>query len=130
MAKKKTDVKLKFNKGFEYSPAPENKDHIQLKKRYELFIDGKFTAPESGKYLDTISPSTEEILAEVAEANANDVNKAVTSARNAYEKVWSTVPAKERGKYIYRIARIMQERARELSLIESMDGGKPIRESR
>jgi aldehyde dehydrogenase (NAD+) len=130
MAKKKTEVKLNFNKGFEYAPAPESSDHIQLKKRYDLFINGKFVAPESGKYFDTISPSTEEKLAEVAEANASDVNKAVSAARTAYEKTWSKMPAKERGKYIYRIARIIQERARELSVIESIDGGKPIRESR
>jgi aldehyde dehydrogenase (NAD+) len=130
MTKKKKDVKLNFNKGFEYAAAPESKDHIQLKKQYNLFINGKFVAPESGKYFDTISPSTEEKLAEVADANEKDVDKAVSAARNAYEKTWSKMPAKERGKYIYRIARIMQERARELSVIESMDGGKPIRESR
>src|SRR5437870_1248038 len=130
MAKKKSNHKLHFNKALEYAPAPESKEHIQLKKRYDLFINGKFVAPDSGKYFDTISPSTEDKLAEVAEANGKDVDKAVTASRNAYEKVWSKMPAKERGKYIYRIARIMQERARELSVIESMDGGKAIRESR
>jgi aldehyde dehydrogenase (NAD+) len=129
MAKKK-EIKLNFNKGLEYAPAPESKDHVQLKSRYDLFINGKFTVPGSAKYFDTISPSTEEKLAEVADANEKDVDKAVTSARNAYEKTWSKLSAKERGKYIYRIARLMQERARELSVIESMDGGKAIRESR
>jgi aldehyde dehydrogenase (NAD+) len=122
--------KLDFTTGFEYAPAPESKDHILLKDRYDLFINGKFVAPDSGKYFDTISPSTEKKLAEVAEANSNDVDKAVKSARTAYDKVWSKMPAKERAKYIYRIARIMQERARELAVIESMDGGKAIRESR
>jgi aldehyde dehydrogenase (NAD+) len=129
MAKKK-NIKLNFNKGLDYAPAPESKDHIQLKDRYDLFINGKFVAPDSGKYFDTINPSTEQKLAEVAEANAKDVDKAVQAARNTYEKVWSKMPAKERGKYIYRIARIIQERARELAVIESMDGGKPIHESR
>src|SRR4051812_17143156 len=130
MAKNKKDVKLHFNKALEYAPAPESKEHIQLKKQYDLFINGRFVAPDSGRYFDTISPSTEEKLAEVAEANEKDVDKAVSAARNAYDKTWSKMPAKERGKYIYRIARIMQERARELSVIESMDGGKAIRESR
>jgi aldehyde dehydrogenase (NAD+) len=129
MAKKK-NIKLNFNKGLDYAPAPESKDHVQLKSRYDLFINGKSVPPDSGKYFATISPSTEQKLAEVAEANTKDVDKAVAAARTAYEKVWSKMPAKERGKYIYRIARIMQERARELAVIESMDGGKPIRESR
>jgi aldehyde dehydrogenase (NAD+) len=130
MAKSKKVNKLNFTGGWSYAPAPESKDHIQLKNRYDLFINGKFVAPASGKYFDTISPSSEQKLAEVAEANSNDVDKAVQSARTAYEKVWNKMPAKERGKYIYRIARIMQERARELAVIESLDGGKPIRESR
>ncbi len=128
--KSKKDAKLDFSKGWSYAPAPESNDHIQLKNRYDLFINGKFVAPDSGKYFDTISPSTEQKISEVADANTNDVDKAVKSARNAYDKVWSKMPAKERGKYIYRIARIMQERARELAVIESMDGGKAIRESR
>src|SRR5437868_4021274 len=100
MAKKKKEVKLNFNKGFEYAPAPESKDHIQLKARYDLFINGKFVAPASGKYFDTISPSTEEKLAEVADANEKDVDRAVSAARSAYEKTWGKMPAKERGKYI------------------------------
>ncbi len=128
--KSKSVKKLDFTTGFSYAPAPESNDHIQLKDRYDLFINGKFVAPDSGKYFSTISPSTEKKLAEVGDANANDVDKAVKAARNAYEKVWSKMPAKERGKYMYRIARIMQERARELAVIESMDGGKAIRESR
>ncbi len=129
MTKNSTINPLAFNATFKYAPAPESKSHIQLKPRYELFINGKFVAP-SGKYFDTVNPATEEKLAEIAEANEQDVDKAVKAARTAYEKVWSKMPAKERGKYIFRIARMMQEKARELAVIESMDGGKPIRESR
>ncbi|HPD54083.1 MAG TPA: aldehyde dehydrogenase family protein [Bacteroidia bacterium] len=103
---------------------------MRLQKQYDLFINGKFVAPKSGKYFDTINPATEAKLASVAEAGADDVDLAVKAARQAYEQVWSKLPARERGKYIFRIARIMQERARELAVIESMDGGKPIRESR
>lgn len=121
---------LTFNATFKYAPAPESKSHVQLKQRYELFINGKFVAPFTGKYFESINPANEQKLAEVAEANEEDVDKAVKAARAAYEKVWSKMPAKERGKYIYRIARIMQERARELAVIESLDGGKAIRESR
>jgi len=95
-----------------------------------LFINGKFTAPTSKKYFDTINPATEKRIASVAEANAADVDKAVTAAKNAQSKVWSKISAAERGKYIYRIARILQEKARELAIIETIDGGKPIRESR
>ena len=113
-----------------YAPAPESTDHIEIKDRYSLFINGEFTDPESGKYFPTTNPATEESLSEVADANKADVDKAVQSARNAYENTWSKIPAKERGKYIYRISRMLQERSREFAVIESMDGGKPIRESR
>ncbi|MBK5286343.1 MAG: aldehyde dehydrogenase family protein, partial [Bacteroidia bacterium] len=123
-------TKLNFSSDWKYAPAPEGKEHIQLKERYDLFINGKFVAPDSGKYFPTINPATEQKIAEVAEANDKDVDTAVQSARTAYEKTWKKLPAKERGKYIYRIARIMQERARELAIIETIDGGKPIRESR
>lgn len=95
-----------------------------------MFINGKFTSPQSKKYFDTINPAKETRIASVAEAGQADVDAAVSAARQAYNKVWSKMPARERGKYIYRIARLMQERARELAIIESMDGGKPIRESR
>jgi aldehyde dehydrogenase (NAD+) len=128
--RKTTDIKLKFNSGWEYAPAPESKSHIRLQERYELFIDGKFVRPSSGKYFDTINPATEEKIAEVAEANTADVDKAVKAARNASDKWWKKMPPKERAKYIFRISRLIQERARELSVIESMDGGKAIRESR
>ncbi|HVK97060.1 MAG TPA: aldehyde dehydrogenase family protein [Flavisolibacter sp.] len=122
--------KLKFNSGWDYAPAPESKSHIQLKDRYDHFINGKFVKPSSGKYFDTINPATEEKIAQIAEGNAADVDKAVKAARDAYEKVWKKTPATDRAKYIFRIARIIQERARELSVIETMDGGKSIRESR
>ena len=113
-----------------YAPAPEAKDHVKINPRYDLFIDGKFVKPQSKKYFDTINPANEEKLSEIAEANEKDVNIAVVAARKAYEKTWKKMPAKERGKYIFRIARMIQERAREIAVIESMDGGKPVRESR
>ena len=121
--------KLAFDDGWQYSPAPESVDHIKVRKRYGLFIDGDFVAPEKGKYFDTINPATEEKLSRVALASDDDVDKAVKAARKAYGR-WSRLKPAERGKYIYRIARIMQERSREFAAIESLDGGKPIRESR
>ncbi len=129
MAKKEIK-KPEYFSDWKYAPAPEATDHIRLQKQYELFINGKFVKPGSGKYFDTINPATEEKIASVAEASEKDVDNAVKSARQAYQKTWSKMPAKERAKYIYRIARLIQERARELSVIETMDGGKPIRESR
>lgn len=126
----KKNVKLKFDTQWQYSAAPESPDHIILADKYDLFINGKFTSPQSKKYFDTINPAKETRIASVAEAGQADVDAAVSAARQSYNKVWSKMPARERGKYIYRIARLMQERARELAIIESMDGGKPIRESR
>ena len=130
MKKNSATKELKFDTKWTYAPAPESADHIQLKDRYDLFINGKFTAPTSKKYFDTINPATEKRIASVAEANATDVDKAVAAAKNAQSKVWSKLAPAERGKYIYRIARILQEKARELAIIETIDGGKPIRESR
>jgi len=104
-------------------------DHIHIKKRYELFINGEFKAPVEGKYFNTINPANHEVISEVAEASAADVDKAVIAAEKAFKK-WSSLPGKERGKFIFRIARLIQERAREFAVIESLDGGKPIRESR
>ena len=124
------DNKLAFDGGWAYEPAPESTDHINIKSRYGLFINGDFVKPEKGKYFDTVNPATEEKLSRVADASQGDVDKAVRAAREAYRTTWGRMKAKERGKYIYRIARIMQERAREFSVIESLDGGKPIRESR
>lgn len=127
---KKDIKKLEYFTDWKYAPAPEATDHIRLQKQYELFINGKFVKPNSGKYFDTINPATEEKIASIAESNEKDVDTAVKAARTAYDKTWSKMPAKERAKYIYRIARLIQERARELSVIETMDGGKSIRESR
>lgn len=121
---------LAFNTDWTYAPAPESADHVQLKDRYELFIGGKWQKPKSGKYFDTINPANEKRIASVAEANDADVELAVKAARNAYDKYWSKLSAADRGKYIFRIARMLQEKSRELAVIESMDGGKPIRESR
>lgn len=129
MSKKENSFSLKFDTDWQYAPAPESTDHIQLKDRYDLFIGGKFVKPNSKKYFKSINPATEKSIAEVAEANEEDVDKAVKAARKAFP-IWSNLPAKERGKYIFRIARLLQERAREFSVIESLDGGKPIRESR
>jgi len=126
----KKTIKINFDTGWDLAPAPESTSHIQLNEQYDLFIGGKWVKPSSGKYFATINPATEEKIAMIAEANEKDVDKAVKAARKAYTEVWSKMPAKERAKYIYRIARLIQEKAREFAVIESMDGGKPIRESR
>jgi aldehyde dehydrogenase (NAD+) len=130
MATKNNTLKLKFDSARKLAPAPESKSAAKINQRYELFINGKFEKPLSKKYFDTINPATEEKLSEVADANGEDVDRAVKAARNAYENVWSKMAAKERGKYIFRIARMVQERARELAVVETLNGGKPIRESR
>ena len=128
-ATKNNTLKLKFD-SLKYAPAPESKSSATINAQYDLFINGKFERPLSKKYFDTINPATEEKLSSVADANAADIDKAVKAARNAYSNVWSKMAAKERAKYIYRIARMIQERAREFAVIETLDGGKPIRESR
>ncbi|HEU5045161.1 MAG TPA: aldehyde dehydrogenase family protein [Nocardioidaceae bacterium] len=115
---------------FEYAPAPESRSIVDLASSYGLFIDGEFTDPASGRSLKTISPATEEVLAEVAEGDEADVDRAVKAARRAYTRTWSRMSGRERGKYLFRIARIIQERARELAVLESLDNGKPIKESR
>jgi len=114
---------------FEYAPAPESRSIVDIKPSYGLFINGEFVDGH-GKSFKTISPATEEVLAEVAEADEADVDAAVKAARKAYDKVWSRMPGRERAKYLYRIARIIQERSRELAVLESIDNGKPIKESR
>ncbi len=113
---------------WDYSPAPE-RFPITVADRYELFIDGAFVPPRSKKYFDTINPATEQRLASIAEAGAADVNAAVEAAHRAFPR-WSKLPAKERAKFLYRIARRVQERSRELAVLETLDGGKPIKESR
>ena len=115
---------------FEYAPALESTAIVNIADKYNLFINGKFVAPKSRKYFPTINPATGKQLSMIAEAGASDVDLAVTAARNAYVKVWSKMPAAERGKYLFRIARILQERAREFAVLETLDNGKPIRESR
>ncbi len=114
---------------WEYSPAPESTDHVRLRDRYGLFIGGAFVEPAGGAYAPTINPATEEPLAEVAQAGADDVARAVAAARAA-QPAWAALPGLERGKYVFRIARLIQERARELAIVETLDGGKPIKESR
>ena len=121
---------LKFSGKWDFSPAPESTDHISIKSEYQLFIDGKFVKPKKRKYFPTINPASEKKLSSIAEASTDDVDKAVKSARRAYDGIWSSMSAKERGKYIFRIARLIQEKSREFAVVESLDGGKPIRESR
>ena len=115
---------------FEYAPAPESRSIVSLRESYGLFIDGEFGPGKDGRAFKTISPATEEVLAEVTEAGPADVDRAVAAARQAYEHTWSAMPGRERAKYLFRIARIVQEKARELAVLESLDNGKPIRESR
>ncbi len=122
--------KLNFDGFWEYNDAPQSTDSIEIKDQYDLFIGGEFVAPEKDRYFDSVNPTTEEPLTSFAEATQQDVDKAVKAARKAFTKSWSTLEAKERGKYIFRLARLIQERAREFAILESMDGGKPIRESR
>lgn len=126
MAKKQTQSTT----GWDYSPSLEGTSHIDLKKQYDLYINGQWVKPSSKKYFKTINPATGELLAEVAHANEKDVDLAVKAARKAYKDVWSKTSPGDRAKYIYRIARLMQEKARELAVIESLDAGKVIRESR
>lgn len=127
MKKKHT---IDFSSSWDLAPAPESTSHIKLKDTYDLFINGQFVKPKSGKYFDTINPANEKVLAKIAEANEADIDLAVKAARKAYNTVWSKLSGKERGKYIYRIARIIQERAREFAVVETLNGGKAIRESR
>ncbi len=114
---------------FEYAPAPESRAVVDIASSYGLFIGGEFVEGH-GEAFKTVNPATEESLAEVSEATADDVDAAVRAARTAYTRVWSRMSGADRGKYLFRIARIMQERARELAVLESLDNGKPIKESR
>ena len=115
---------------WDYAPAPESADIVSIAPRYGLFIGGEFVPPAGDQYFATLNPATEEPLAEVAQAGQQDVDRAVAAARAAYDGAWGATPGRERAKYLYRIARVIQERAREFAVLESLDNGKPIRESR
>ncbi len=115
---------------FVYAPAPESRAVVNLRPSYGLFIDGEFVEPIDGGQFKTENPSSQEVLAEVSSAGLADVDRAVRAARRAHEEVWGPMPGRERSKYIFRVARILQERSRELAVLESLDNGKPIKESR
>ncbi|MQA24427.1 MAG: aldehyde dehydrogenase family protein [Micromonosporaceae bacterium] len=115
---------------FEYAPAPESASIVDIRASYGLFINGEFVDSADGSPFKTVNPASEQVLAEIAEAGPTDVDRAVAAARAAYQKTWGPMPGAERAKYLYRIARIIQERSRELAVLESIDNGKPIRESR
>jgi aldehyde dehydrogenase (NAD+) len=115
---------------FDYAPAPESRSVVDLRSSYSLFVDGEFVDPVKDGSFKTVNPATEEVLAEVAEATVEDVDRAVAAARRAWTRTWSGLPGRERAKYLFRIARILQERGRELAVLESLDNGKPIKESR
>jgi len=115
---------------FEYAPAPESRSVVNIKPQYGLFIDGDFVESSAGKFFPTINPASEETLSEVSHGDQDDVARAVAAARKAYDDVWSRMPGFERSKYVFRLARLLQERAREFAVLESLDNGKPIRESR
>ena len=119
---------LIFGDLWEYDPAPETADP-KLRAKYDLFIGGKFVTPKSGKYFESVNPATEEVLAQIALAGQSDVDAAYHAAQRAFP-AWSKLPGTERGKYLFRIARLIQDRAREFAVAETMDGGKPIKESR
>ena len=122
--------RLTFGNRWDYVPAPEDSKNYVIAPRHELFINGRFVPPSTGKHFDSSNPANEEKLTEIALGGEQDVDRAVKAARRAYERVWSKMSGRERGKYIYRIARIIQEKARELAVLETMDGGKPIKETR
>src|SRR3954454_6963328 len=115
---------------WEYASAPESRDIVKLEERYGLFVGGEFIEPRAGDFYTTIAPATEEPLAEISQAGAEDVALAVQSARAAFADGWSAAAPAERAKYLFRIARILQERSREFAVLESLNGGKPIKESR
>jgi aldehyde dehydrogenase (NAD+) len=115
---------------WDYAPAPESREIVTIKERYGLFIGGREVAASDGKTFATVNPATEEPLAEIARGTADDMDRAVRAARRAHRRSWGALPGRERAKYLFRIARILQERSREFAVLESMDSGKPIRESR
>jgi len=129
-SKKQQRPQLNFNTSWNYAPAPEKTDHIDLQDTYNHFIGGRFEEPEKGNYMATNNPATEEKLADVANGTKEDVHKAVQAAHEGYDKYWRKMRPKDRAKYVFRIARLIQERAREFSVVETLDNGKPIRETR
>jgi aldehyde dehydrogenase (NAD+) len=118
------------SKLFPYSPAPESRAVVNIASSYGLFIGGEFVEPDDGETFKTINPASEEVLAEISEAGPRDIDRAIAAARKAFDGPWGSMPGKERAKYLFRIARIIQERSRELAVLESLDNGKPIKESR
>jgi aldehyde dehydrogenase (NAD+) len=115
---------------FDYAPAPESRSIVDIQPSYGLFIGGEMVDPIDGTRFKTVNPATEEVLSEVVAAGSQDVDRAIDAARAAYDGAWSRLSGRDRGKYLYRLARIVQERSRELAVLESIDNGKPIRESR
>ncbi len=124
------DQALDTGQAWDYAPAPEATDIVSIAPSYDLFIGGKFVPPARGGHFATLNPATEQPLAEVAQATEQDVDRAVGAARDAYQGAWGGMPAQERAKYLYRVARVLQERSREFAVLESLDNGKPIKESR
>ena len=122
--------KLNYNDLWAYAPAPEDSGHVKIRDRYGLFLNGRFQDADSGKTFETHNPATEERLSEVAFAGETDVDAAVKAARHAFDNSWNPMPPADRGKYLFRIARMIQERSREFAVAETLDGGKPIKESR
>jgi aldehyde dehydrogenase (NAD+) len=121
---------LTTERGWQYAPAPESREIVSIEPEYGLFVGGEFVPAANGRAFETVNPATEESLTQVAFAEAADVDRAVTAARAAYERIWGPMPGSERAKYLYRIARILQERSREFAVLESLDNGKPIKETR
>lgn len=121
---------LVFGERWTYAPAPQSTDHVTIRERYDLFIDGAWVAPKGRRHFDTVNPATEATLTRVAQGGQADVHKAVTAANRAQREVWGPMAPRDRARYLFRIARLIQERSRELACLESLDGGKPIRESR
>ena len=122
-----TSVSTTPGADWEYAPAPESREIVTIQREYCLFIGGEFVPPATGESFVTLNPASEEPLASVAQAGEADVDKAVASARKAYDQAWGRMPGRERAKYLYRIARAIQERAREFAVLESLDNGKPIK---
>ncbi len=115
---------------WEYASAPESRDVVTIKSRYGLFINGREVQASDGGFFSTVNPATEEVIAEVAKATPADVDRAIRAARRAQKTRWGSLPGRERAKYLFRIARLLQERSREFAVLETMDSGKPIKESR